>query len=93
VLASAVPARAHCETSTLLPIPLGVTTFYYDDRSGFPPPQPEYSPLPQVWIYEEANGVDALQRGGEQWLLHAAGRGDLDPEICVESQTPDKLWY
>jgi hypothetical protein len=85
-------ARAQCETSTLLEISLVVTTFYYDDRSELPP-VPDGWFGPQTWIYEEANGQDDLQRGGRQWLLDAAGHGDLDEDICQESTTPDKLWY
>jgi hypothetical protein len=89
---AAGPATAQCETSTLLPIPLGVTTFYYDDRSELPP-VPGIAVGPSgTWIYEEANGSDSLQRGGTQWALTAAGLGDQDAEICVQSSSPDKLW-
>jgi hypothetical protein len=85
-------AQAQCETSTLLPIPLGVTTFYYDDRSELPPVPGVIVGPSGTWIYEEANGVESLQRGGKQWLLDALGQGDQDAEICIQSSSPDKLW-
>lgn len=87
---AASPVDAQCKPSTFLEIPVpGVTTFYYDERPDFDP----YDPTPEVWFYEEANAMTGLQRGGAQWLLDMLGQGDLDREICNESENPDKLWY
>jgi hypothetical protein len=88
-----VPAQAQCETSTLLPIPLGVTTFYYDDRSELPPVPGVIVGPSGTWIYEEGNGVESLQRGGTHWTTSVTGveiPGETDP--CVQSSTPDKIW-
>jgi hypothetical protein len=95
-------AQAQCEFSTLLPIPLVVTTFYYDDRSELPP-VPGYIVGPSgTWIYEETNGTDSLQRGGTHWTTNGDPRYGIpgtgvelpgETEICVQSSTPDKLWF
>jgi hypothetical protein len=88
------PAQAQCETSTLLEIPLGVTTFYYDDRSELPP-VPGYIVGPSgTWIYEEQNGQASLQRGGTHWTTGYTGvELPGETEICVQTSTPDKLWF
>lgn len=83
---ASLPASAQCETSTFIEIPAGVTTFYYEDRS-------EYPPVPgNPRLYEETNGVSGIQRPPRPWwdVLELTEPDDQ----CVEPPTdnPDKRW-
>jgi hypothetical protein len=93
--AFATGARAQCESRDIMRVDLASATFDIDHRPQYCP-DPGCPPLwivTSYWIYQETNAMDGLQRGGEQWLLHAVGHGDLDEDGCNDGPTPDRLWF
>jgi hypothetical protein len=73
-----VPAAAiHCNGNvTAITSPDGSVTIYVDDRD---------ITVGGIWVYQESNGVEGLQSGGESILL---GADDADP--CNHAN-PDTL--
>lgn len=79
IIASAfamTPASADCE---VVGKQLAAGGFYVEVRDGGG----------SVWLYEESNGLEGLQRGGSSWILSD------DNDTCndiPDGFVPDKLW-
>ena len=79
---SATPASADCDDSdgsvpgtsgSVMAVTAGPSTFYVDDRDWFD--LDDDGQAGGIWIYEESNGQDGLQRGGMNWALDDTGVG------------------
>jgi hypothetical protein len=82
-----IAAAQGCSTRATFEIRVGQRTFYVDDR--------RWSDTSlEIWIYEESNDQLGLQRGGPHWIAGETDLPDvLGPDACVDSSTPDKLWF
>ncbi|MDQ1446047.1 MAG: hypothetical protein QOI20_2511, partial [Acidimicrobiaceae bacterium] len=79
IISGGAPAQASCPAghgtapttvAKTYTVGAGGQTFYVDDRD-FDDTDDSDGQAGGIWIYQEANGLGGLQRGGSQWVVAA----------------------